>query len=477
MDMVKPKPSALEMMTTLKGNDEENRFAVIADSVPVLIAYVDRNCIYRFVNREYQTWFGTEPAQIVGRSVEEVVGSEAWERIKTYVLRSLGGEVVRFGTILPYKTAGERFVDVTYTPDRDAGGNIRGMVALIRDISRQHQAEAKLRKEHRYISTILSTTAAIIVVLDPEHKVRHVNHAFESATGWKLGETKGIDFFEMFVTEEERSSIMNVFRRLVETQTPSRHVNAIRHRDGTVRLIEWSNNVVASENGKVELVIGTGLDITERRELEREILSISDLERHRIGQELHDNIGQRLTALEMFMHGLKKEVREKSPSLLKQFDALSAELRETTREVRVLSRGLAPVSLQADSLELALEQLVHSTRATTGVNVKLDCTENIPIRPGDEPMHLYRIAQEALNNALKHSQATNITISLRKIDSHYMLTLSDDGVGFCVDAPAGMGLRLMRHRAELIGGHLTITSHPGIGTTIRCTLPYEQIRR
>lgn len=458
-------------------DDEKERFAVIANSVPVLIAYVDRNCVYRFVNQEYQNWFGTEPDKIIGRSVKEVVGSEAWESIEEYVLRSLEGAVVRFETIVPYQTAGERFVDVTYTPDRDAAGNVRGMVALIRDISRQHQAEAELRKEHYYITTILSTTAAMIVVLDSKGNVQHVNHAFEAASGWNLDEIKGQGFFEVFVTEEERSSVMDVFTRLVNTQTPSRHVNAIRHRDGKTRLIEWSNNLVPSETGAVELVIGTGLDITERRELEREILSISDVERHRVGMELHDNIGQRLTALEMFLHGVKNEVKEKAPSLLKNCQELGAELRGITREVRILSRGLAPVSFQADSLELALEQLVHTTRTSTAVNVNLDCTEHIPIRAMDVPMHLYRIAQEGLNNALKHSKATNITISLRKIESDYVLTLSDDGIGFSVNASGGMGLRLMRHRAELIGGQLKVTSRPGSGTTIQCTLPYEQISR
>ena len=211
--------------------------------------------------------------------------------------------------------------------------------------------------------------------------------------------------------------------------------------------------------------------------MDREILSISDAERHRLGQELHDNLGQRLTALEMFLHGVKGEVREKAPTLLKQCDELGAELRGIIREVRILSRGLAPVSLQADSLELALEQLVQITRRTTGVNVSFDCTGKLPLTATDVPMHLYRIAQEALNNALKHSKAASISISLQNTGSENVLAISDNGVGFCVDALRGMGLRLMRHRAELIGGHLTVQSSPGGGTAIRCTFPYEQIRQ
>lgn len=149
----------------MKSQDQE-RLTVIADLVPVLIAYVDPECVYRFVNKEYQLWFGIDPARIIGRPVKEVVGSEAWERIKDYVLRSLDGEAVRFESFVPYQTSGDKFVDVTYTPDRDAAGRVRGMVALIRDISRQHRAESELRREHHYISTILRTTAAIIVVLD-----------------------------------------------------------------------------------------------------------------------------------------------------------------------------------------------------------------------------------------------------------------------------------------------------------------------
>jgi signal transduction histidine kinase len=124
-------------------------------------------------------------------------------------------------------------------------------------------------------------------------------------------------------------------------------------------------------------------------------------------------------------------------------------------------------------LEIALAQLVHSSKVRSGVDVRLICSDNLNFSAPDVPIHLYRIAQEALNNALKHSKATLITVSLQRSGSGYVLAVSDNGTGFSEHRRDGMGLRLMEHRAELIGGHLVRTSAPRVGTTIQCILPYE----
>ena len=212
----------------------------------------------------------------------------------------------------------------------------------------------------------------------------------------------------------------------------------------------------------------------ERVRLEREILETSERERRRIGRDLHDGIGQQLTAVSLATSGLITALESAAPALVPQAESLGGQIRETIAAVRALSHGLAPVGLQDDGLMHALHELADSTERTTRLRCVFECPVPVSVPEAAMAGHLYRIAQEAVNNALKHAAPQEIRIGLERRNGAVVLEVDDDGDGL-PERPArkgnGIGLEVMRHRAQIAGGSLEIGSAPAGGTRISCSIP------
>jgi signal transduction histidine kinase len=208
----------------------------------------------------------------------------------------------------------------------------------------------------------------------------------------------------------------------------------------------------------------------ETLRLEREVLEVSERERRRIGHDLHDGLGQRLTAASLAMNALIAALQTEAPALAGQGEEIGRRLRDTITEARGLSHGLAPVALADEGLMAALATLAENTTRTGTVRCLLDCPEPVLVPDVETAGHLYRIAQEAVANALKHADASEIRIGLDLRDRELLLEVEDDGIGISESTPAagGIGLRVMRYRAQLIEGLLEIGSAPAGGTRISC---------
>jgi len=211
----------------------------------------------------------------------------------------------------------------------------------------------------------------------------------------------------------------------------------------------------------------------ERVRLEREILETSERERRRIGRDLHDGIGQQLTAVSLATSGLITALESAAPLLIPQAENLGGQIRETIAAVRALSHGLAPVALQDDGLMHALHELADSTGRTARLRCVFECPTPVRVPEADIAGHLYRIAQEAVNNALKHAAPAEIRIGLERRNGAVVLEVDDDGDGLPEKRTdgSGIGLEVMRHRAQIAGGTLEIGSAPAGGTRIACTVP------
>ena len=210
----------------------------------------------------------------------------------------------------------------------------------------------------------------------------------------------------------------------------------------------------------------------ERRRLEQEILETSDREMHRIGQDLHDGVGQQLTALSLFTSSLQKEAGLQSPQLAESCKRISDGLRETIQQVRKLSHGLSPVSLEENGLVEALRKLANDM-----CSPQMDCrfTDSSEIKVNDphRAAQFYRIGQEAVTNAARHSGARQIEISLKATPTLDELKVSDNGRGFSLselNGKSGLGLRAMKYRADVIGATFEVVSAPGKGTRIKCAI-------
>jgi signal transduction histidine kinase len=204
-------------------------------------------------------------------------------------------------------------------------------------------------------------------------------------------------------------------------------------------------------------------------QLEREVLETSERERRRIGQDLHDNLGQRLTAASMATNALVTSLEAADPALAARGSEIGRQLRETIAEARALSHGLAPVALADDGLLVALRSLAETTSHGGAVRCVVECLHPVSALNAETAGHLYRMAQEAVTNAVKHANPSEIRIGLERRDGTLLLEIDDDGDGFDeFTATSGIGLRVMRHRAQLIGGTLEVGSAPAGGARISC---------
>jgi signal transduction histidine kinase len=209
----------------------------------------------------------------------------------------------------------------------------------------------------------------------------------------------------------------------------------------------------------------------EHKRLELEILAVSERERHSIGADLHDNLGQQLTALEL-MCTMVKEDAAAHPPLAKRLDLMSRMLRDAISQARFLARGLVPVGDDPDALLIGVTELSERINALGRVKCSLEAPDTFELRDAFTAGHLYRIAQESVNNAVKHSRATHVNIRLSQSEEGITLEISDDGQGLPKSnlKRRGLGLGVMKHRASVIGAELTISSKRGEGVTITCRL-------
>jgi signal transduction histidine kinase len=227
--------------------------------------------------------------------------------------------------------------------------------------------------------------------------------------------------------------------------------------------------------GGRRLFTGFVRDITERRRLEKAILDISGAEQQRIGQDLHDGLGQHLTGIAFKARVLADELQSDAPRHARPAREIGSLVQEAISRTRDLAHGLAPVGLQKHGLSTALQELARSTQQM-GVRCTFKCGRPAAIENETVGLHLYRIAQESVNNAIKHGRARNVSIMLDSRRGEITLKIRDDGIGYpeISSDKSGIGQKIMQYRASLIGAALLIRPVPGSGTVVICSLRESQ---
>ena len=212
-------------------------------------------------------------------------------------------------------------------------------------------------------------------------------------------------------------------------------------------------------------------EIKERAEMARDILRISSGERARIGRDLHDSISQQLVGVSLWARTLDDQLAESQPEDAELAKKISTELESAIDQTRFIVKGLLPVDIMQHGLVAALDHLVRDASRLWEIDCTFSCDNEEACRIEDNSFatNLYRIAQEGVNNACKHSKATSVTVSLHMEGNRGEMRVKDNGTGIVKRAASrGMGLRIMRYRAEIAGGGLEVCSVPDAGTEIIC---------
>jgi two-component system, NarL family, sensor histidine kinase UhpB len=213
--------------------------------------------------------------------------------------------------------------------------------------------------------------------------------------------------------------------------------------------------------------------LAERRRLEHELLEITDKERRRIGLNLHDDLGQKLTGIALMSKGLQVQLARRGVEGAAEAARIHTLIQETMTQTRELSHDLVTLDLQEKDLASAMEGMVSHVKRTFNISCRFECEITAPALETSSVSQLYKITQEAVTNAIKHAQAKNVEIRLANGGNRLLLTISNDGAPFpsIVKANAGLGLRIMRYRAQLIGAALEVKPGERDGAVVTCSLP------
>lgn len=446
---------------------------LINSSFDGILAF-DRDLRYTVWNSGMERITGIPKDRCLGRVASEVLPflseiGEDW-----YQKATLNGEYVvsqnrRYR--IP-ETGREGYFEAQYFPLRSPEGEIVGGVAIVRDKTAQKSTVEALRQsEERFAKAFQAAPVAMVITRLGSGRVVDANEAFTRMSEYRRAEVIGRKASDLGlsvhrVLRDRVTDILEEGYSYVDVETQ------IATKSGAQRDVLSSGEFI--EFGGETCLLSMFYDITERKRLEREILEIAEAERRRIGQDLHDGLGQQLTGIAFLGRILERNLESISPEHAAQMRRIADLVSQAINYTRNLSRMLSPVDIPAEGLTNALRRLVESTAEFSDVQCRFDCEGDLPLSSNSAATHLYRITQEGINNALKHASPTEIVVELLAQEGQGVLRIRDNGKGIPEGAakiPSGMGMRTMEYRSNVIGGALKIYAGEGGGTVVECRFP------
>ena len=344
-------------------------------------------------------------------------------------------------------------------------------------IEEQWEAQSALRESEAMVRAIVETTVDGIITIDTSGVIETFNRAAEEIFGYTLDEVKGRNI-SMLMPNHIGKHHDGYIHAYLETGVAKiigigREVHG-RRKNGSVFPLELSISELII--GSRTLFTGVIRDITERRRLEREILRAGDQERQRIGHDLHDGLGQALTGIGLISKSLADRVRLENAEQAAEIDDVTQMVRDADQLARVIARNLVPVDVESNGLSYALHRLASNAEKLFDIRCTFSDPAETLVQDNSLATHLYRIAQEALSNAVRHGKATRVDLKLESEPAFLTLVIADNGSGLSEKPnhkPTGMGLRIMQYRSGIIRSAFSIATNEAGGATIRCRVPSE----
>jgi len=467
------------------------------------IAITDREGKILWINAAFTQLTGYTSAEAVGQNPRALKsGQHPPEFYRQMWSTILLGEVWH-GELINKRKDGSLYPEeMTITPVRATGGEITHFIAVKQDITERKLAEkasqklneeleqrvaertAEVRAGSLYARNLIETSLDPLVTISKDGKITDVNHATELATGVPRERLIGSNFSDYF-TEPDKANAG--YQKVIAEGLVRDYPLTIRHVAGHVMHVLYNAAAYHNEAGEIQGVFAAARDITERKrmedahsDLQRRLVKAQETERGRISRELHDRLGQDLTALKLGLQMFRKQ-KAFSPSVQASIGQLEKLADSLMQDIHRLAWELRPAALDDFGLDMALRRYASEWSEHNGVAVDLHShgveTQRLPT---ELETTLYRITQEALTNVLRHAKAQRVGVILERRPDHVLLIVEDDGQGFdaqavlkVADAHGKLGLLGMQERVILANGTIEIESTPGAGTTVFVRIPLE----
>ncbi len=477
----------------------EARLEFVANHAPVLIAHLDRNLRYLFVNEPYAALFQRKPDEIVGKNAEDILGPKGFQQVAKFMQEALQGRSVEYEVTLEGSVPGRRSMHARYAPQFGPDGVVTGFIAAIVDVTARKEMEGVRRR----LAAIVEYSDDAIIGATIEGVVTSWNRGAERLFGYTAEEVLSRSITILFPPDRVRDE-NEILRRTVQGESVE-HFETLRLRkDGRMVDVSLTLSPIKDERGSVVGVSKIARDITTRkqaealvrlanedlerrvaertaeltkanmqlRQLSRELVQTQETERRRLARDLHDEIGQVLTALHINLQLMKAQTGGQAEAPLSESLLLTSQL---LRQVRQLAIDLRPQLLDELGLEQALRTYVARQSERNGWQMAISTTGKGRPLSDDVSVACYRIVQESLTNAARYACATKISLEMQWTDHAIELCVTDDGVGFDTSDPAvsshGSGLKGLDERVRLAGGRFSVRSAPKSGCTVQAWLP------
>lgn len=471
--------------------EADSRFrALVEQSIAGI--YTVQDGLWTYVNPRLCDMLGYEARDLVGRATADFVLEEDLERLQERRRRAHAGEQEALSATYRFRRRNGEVVHLSLDGRlivREGGHVILGVA---QDVTGRVHAEEMLREAEAHYRALVEQSLVGIYIMRDDH-ILYANRMLRELFGFSFEELAGLDLKQL-VAPQDHALLDEVAarRRAGETGTIAVECRVLR-KDGGLLYLEVEAKVV--ELGGRRAILGVVRDITERHQaraqleganrrlqyLSERVLAVQEQERRALSAELHDDVGQSLLALQIGLHRLAQDSVRGEPRLLGECVDIVSALQEKIREVSV---RLHPPQLAQLGLVDALRALISRQRAVTGLDIR-GAFEG-PARgelSGAAEIACYRICQEALNNATRHSHARVIEVRTKRERGRFCLSIHDDGAGFDADqrreaanTTGHLGLISMEERARLAGGELDLRTAPGAGTVVLAAFPLD-IRR
>ncbi len=459
----------------LQKNEEKYRKLIESANDAIFIADAENGIIVD-VNRKAEKLLGLPSSEIIGMQQAQLHPKEESERYKELffdeVQKKEGFIGIPEDVYVCHRDGVKVPVEIS-TNVIDLGDK-KFIQGIFRDISERKAMEDELRSTKYQLQEIIDNTTAIIYLKGIDGRYLLINKRYEIVFNIKQKDILGKSDYDIF-PKELADSFRKNDSKVIKANKPLEIEEFAPHDDGLHTYISVKFPVYDTSN-VLYGVCGISTDITERKKIEKEILKIEENERNRIGRDLHDSIGQLLTIVFINLQVLQKELEMKAlEKESKQAKRIVDLTNSTIKHTRMLAKGLSPLSDDEDDLYEMLEELIFNTESIFGISCDFECNKNVLSYDYSVKTNLYRIAQEAINNAIKHANPKNITVMIHSQNGNTIFQIKDDGSGIekSQNMKKGMGLRTMKYRANLIGASLDIDNDINGGTIVNCKFKVE----